>query len=225
MRNLLILSALLAAATRPAPACGFYSPRVYIITEHFIPGEAVRERSFALTDRRDVPADGWSLLAARSYDPTQIADAPASPPMTLTLLGDGAPTTITTTKRVFLKHELDRHDPMGGYEIATGGKHFAIAVSGSHVDMSFAKLESATWTADDEKWLADNKIPWTAAEVEHLGNLDTFSAYIDGETQTVVRREGVLLGQFAGRPVGRLDADGQQFMLIEHDGSVRSIYI
>jgi hypothetical protein len=225
MRNLLILSALLAAASRPAPACGFYSPRVYIITDHYIPGGGGHERSFVLTDRRDVPTEGWSLLAARSYDPTQIAVAPAGSSMTLTLLGAGAPTTVTTTRRVFLKNELDRHDPMGGFEISTGGKRFAIAVAGSHVDMAFAKLESVAWTADDATWFADNKIAWAEASVEHLDNLDAFTAYIDGEPQTVLRRDGQLLGQFAGLPVGRLDADGQRFMLVEHGGAVQSIYI
>jgi hypothetical protein len=223
MKQLLVLSALLATAANSAPACGFYSPRVFIITAHYVLHQG--ERTFALTDHRDVPADGWSMIAPQSYDAAQIADAPAVQPMTLTLLGDGAPETVTTTKRVFLKGEFDRHEPMGAVELATGDKHFAIAVSGKHVDLAFAKLERGTWTADDAKWLADNKIDWTLADVEHLGNLDTFSAYSDGEEQTVVRRAGVLLGQFAGRPVGRLDADGQQFMLIEHGGDVRSIYI
>ena len=225
MRNLLVLSALLAAASRPAPACDFYSPRVFIITDHFVPGAAVHERTFVLADHRDVPTEGWSLLAPRSYDPAEIADAPAIQPMTLTLLGSGAPVTVTTTKRVFLRGEFDRHDPMSAFEIDARGKRFAIAVSGSHVDMAFAPLEHAEWTADDARWFAANKIAWSEAAVEHLGNLDAFTAYIDGEQQTVLRREGQLLGQFAGRPVGRLDADGQQFMLVEHDGAVRSIYI
>ncbi len=223
MKQLLVLSALLATTANSAPACGFYSPRVFIITAHHVPH--VGERTFALTDHRDVPQEGWNLLAPSSYDSAQIADAPAIQPMTLTLLGDGAPETITTTKRVFLKGEFDRHEPMGGVELATAGKHFAIAVSGKHVDMAFAKLEAGTWTPEDAKWLADNKIDWSEAYALHLGNLDAFSSYVGDEEQTVVRRAGVLLGQFAGHAIGRLDADGQQFLLIEHAGDVRSIYI
>ena len=142
MKQLLVLSALLAtAAQSSAPACGFYSPRVFIITAHYVLHQG--ERTFALTDHRDVPADGWGMIAPQSYDATQIADAPAVAPMTLTLLGDGAPETVTTTKRVFLKSEFDRHEPMGAVELAPGDSRFAIAVSGKHVDMAFAKPSRA----------------------------------------------------------------------------------
>ena len=229
MRNLLILSALLAplaTASRSAPACGFYMPKVFLVEDHYIPdGGAHHERSFVMADHRDVPTEGWTALAPRSYDATQIADAPAIQPMTLTLLGNGAAQTVTTTKRVFVRDSFGDAPAMGAYEIDTGGKHFSIAVSGSHVDLAFAALAQGVWSQDDAKWLADNNLAWRDASIETLGNLDALTAYVDGQFKTTIRRDGHLVGTYDGRPLGRLDSDGMQYLLVEHAGDVRSIYI
>ena len=226
MRNLLALSALLClAATRPTPACGFYMPRVFLTSTHYIPHGAPNEVTFALTDHRDVPEDGWQLLAPMSYDSTMIAAAKDSPSLTLTLLGPDAKTVVTSDHRMFVKGGFDRAAPMGGYVVDTKGKHFDIAVSGSHVDMTFERLTSIDWTGADGLWLADNKLPWVSASVEHLGNVDTLTAYIDGAERTAIRREGQLVGTYDGRPLGRLGADGMEYLLIDHDGDVRSIML
>ena len=225
MRNLLALSALLClAASRPTPACGFYMPRVFLTSTHYIPHGAPNEVTFALTDHRDVPDDGWALLAPMSYDSTMVIDAKESPPLQLTLLGPADKSVVQAKHRMFIKGG-EHPTPMGAYVVDTGGRHFDIAVSGSHIDMAFDRLELIAFTPKDAAWLADNKLAWESATVEHIGNVDTLSAWADGATRTVVRREGQLVGTYDGRPVGRLGADGMEYLLIEHDGDVRSIML
>ena len=228
MRNLLALSALLClASSRPTPACGFYMPRVFLITDHVVPGGAPRERAFARTDHRDVPGDDgtWELLAPSSYDATQIADAPAGRELALTLLGRDGKLAVTATHRVFLRWSFAAPGAMGAYELDTHGKHFDIAVAGAHVDLVFEHLASGFWTSADARWLADNHLAWDSAMVEHIGNVETLTAYVDGSYQTAIRREGQLVGTYPGTPLGRLGTDGMEYLLLDHGGDVQSIML
>ena len=227
MRNLLALSALLCLAARPAPACGYYPPRVFLVTHHFVPQSTQHERTFALTDHRDVPDSdsAWEVLAPSSYDGTQIADAPVSPTLALTLLGHDGKLVVTATHRVFLRWASDAPNAMGAYEVDTQGKRFEIAVTGSHFELAFDHLANGFWTSEDARFLADNHLAWGSAQVERIGNIETLSAYVDGVFQTAVRREGKLVGTYAGTPIGRLGSDGMEYLLINHDGDVRSIML
>jgi len=219
MRNVILLAPFLTLATRPAPACGFYMPRVFMVSDHYGAG------AFALTDHRDVPTAGWLQLAPNSYDATEIAPAPATPALTMTLLGTDGARVVQATKRVFVRNDWGRGQPMGAYAVDTGGKYFQIAVSGSHVNMTFERLAPAAWTADDARFLAANQLPWSTAAVERLGDVESLTASVDGEERTVVRRGDVLLGTFDGTVIGRLGADGMQYLLVAHDGDVRAVWL
>jgi hypothetical protein len=202
MKQAIVLAALLAAATQSsAPACGFYAPRVFIIANHFQAG------TFALADHRDVPADGWSLLSPRSYDDTLMAEAPASPAIKLTLVGTSGTRVVDATKRVFLKGGWDRAGAMGAYELGETGKGFAIAVSGSHVGLAFTPMT------------------WVENGIEHLDNLEATTTWKNNDFETVVKRDGLDLGTYPGKTLGRLDSDGMQYLLIDHAGDVHAIFI
>lgn len=212
MRNLLVLSALLGvtATSHPAPACGYDPIHAFLVSEHYIPhhgGEAAN-RTFALTDRTPAPTDGWQLVAPRSYDNTQfVDDRKADTDYSFTLLGDHVSLNVASSKRVFIRNSWDNREAMHGYELTTDGKDYAIAVPGSHVDLSFERMENV------------------AAGIDRAGDAETTTSFEDGAFKTEIRRDGHVVGTYAGTPFGRLAADGMEYLLVRNDGELKSVML
>jgi hypothetical protein len=242
MRNLL-LSLLAALATTSlvsvhhADACGGnLEPQIYRLSTHFIVGadQAERRRTFALLNEK-APAKGlaWRQLSPMSYDATQIAAGESfTSPVMLTLVGPSGTKVVSSSKHVFLSRSWDFDAATGAVEVPSGDD-FAIALSGSHADATWLRL-------DDVKRRSPSLLSWVTAQgvtpsdadslyVSHVTGtyVDTITLFPKDGTKmiTLVRKGNTLIGRFDGSPTGAFEVEGTTKLVVVDGARVTTVWI
>jgi len=129
MRNLLIAATAAAAVsampTRPADACGSYTPepQVMMVSSHQLlhtDGRA-RRRAFIILGEAAPEGLAWTRLAPGTYDGTQIASAPLlAEAAELTLVGPSGTRIVKLRKQVYLAAAWRWSQPMVALEVELG---------------------------------------------------------------------------------------------------------
>jgi hypothetical protein len=232
MRNLLL--AALAVSSFPsldrADACGFEMPQVLPLSSHSGPfrGGAWATRTFAMLGE-PVPAGvRWHMLAPRTYDSTQVADAaPLDAALTVTLVGPSGARVVSTTQRAFLAPAWGWKTPSAALEVDTGERdaRFSVALVGSHPNATWEALDHQSGSADDVDWVIAQGVTPAAGQVtvSHIPNTTsdviTVMQKDSGDMITFVRRDDKVRRQIQGAAVGTL-TDRSHYLLVERDGVI-----
>lgn len=237
MRTFLSLATAFALSTglfvhapQTAEACGGYTrferaPRSFAVSTHFIPRANKGDAHRAFVALGGTAPDGlaWKPLAPVSYDATQIASAPASAPMTLTLVGEKGTRVITSARYVYLSQSMF----MAGttlaleFDIQPGETH-EIALVGTHPSVRWSEVATRASTKADADWVRARGLSVDGADavtVHAHGDLELLTAYDHkaGAVTTVLRRQGNEISRHLGWPRGSVELDGKRYLAFGHE--------
>jgi hypothetical protein len=230
MRSLASFAAVAAVAstisTDPAAdACGPPPvPHLLRVSSHVVLHESYdafgRTHSFVLFDEL-APADAaWRQLAPRSFDTTQIADAPKlDRPLEFTLLGPWGQRVVTTNRRVYLKPELsgDRTAHVAVEIDAVDRNEVVAAIAGRPSHLVWRTLgKQPQHDIEAVAWLADHGVRVKYAHVETIADDDTqLVTYYDDGSRFAIRRGNANLGVHPGVVRGELVSWGQRLLVLD----------
>jgi hypothetical protein len=246
MRNLL-LAALMVSSFAPlhdAVACGVPEPVVYRLTSKWVQHYSFeRERDYRRTFAifpEPAPANlKWRQLSHATYEHAAIAmGTPFANPLTLTLtlVGPSATRVVKSTQHVFLRRTWEFSSSVGAIEVPQIGdyEHFEIALSGSHPEAKWHRMEEIMGPQDKEA--QDKDLAWVKSHGVGSKIVGTFTTRVDDieliqiqfearNGATFVRRGTATLGLFDGHALGAFELDGVTKLVIVDGANVKTVEI
>lgn len=245
MRSFLLasvaLTATLTSAFAPsiADACGGYMPdprpAVFAVDDHSVRREGTDRwdrRAFVVLGATTAPADAtWTQLAPRSFDNTQIADAPdPQESTTFTLVGPSGARVVSSNRHALLKETFRDRAEHTAIEVGIPEQaQFQIAVLGVQSDAKWIETTGVTPTKNTLAWVRKQgmdtayvyvaKIKGTSIQVISAHGKDDI-----GQTSFVVV-DGESRGAFTGSPIGGLDLGGKRYVLLQREGVITPVEV
>ena len=237
----LAVTATLTSAFAPsiADACGGYTgdpmPAVFAVDDHTVHqlgGDRWNRRAFVVLGATTAPADAaWELLAPRSYDSTQIADAPdPQQSTTFTLVGPSGSRVVSSNRRALLKHSFRIQNEHSAIEVDVAEQaRFQIAVLGVQRDATWIPSTGVATTKATLAWVRGQGLDTAYVYVTKIQGtkIQVISAHQPndiGLTSFVVV-DGTSRGAYTGSPIGGLDLGGKRYVLLEREGLITPIAV
>ncbi len=237
----LALTATLTSAFAPsiADACGGYmadrTPAVFAVDDHSIHRVGTdhwNRRAFVVLGKITAPADAtWQLLAPRTYDTTQIADAPdPQQSTTFTLVGPSGSRVVSSNRHTLLKQSFRTLHEHSAIEVDIAEQaRFQVAVLGVQPDAKWIESSGVTPSKDTRAWVRDQGMDNAHVYAVKLKGtkIEVISAYGKndiGLTSFVVV-DGESRGAFLGSLIGGLDLGGKRYVLLERDGQITPVAV
>lgn len=237
----LALTATLTSAFAPsiADACGGYMrdplPAVFAVDDHSVHRVGTdrwNRRAFVVLGATTAPADAtWELLAPRSYDSTQIADAPdPQQSTTFTLIGPSGSRVVSSNRLALLKQTFRTPHEHSAIEVDVAEQaRFQIAVLGVQRDAKWIESTGIAATKNTLAWVRKQGMDTSYVYVAKFQGtkIQVISAHqsnIIGVTSFVIV-DGESRGTFAGSPIGGLDLGGKRYVLLEREGMITPVAV
>ena len=236
----LAVTATLTSALAPsiAEACGGYMgdpmPAVFAVDDHTVHrlGSRSNRRSFVVLAATTAPANAtWALLAPRSYDSTQIADAPdPKQSTTFTLVGPSGSRVVSSNRLALLKQSFRTVNEHSAIEIDVAEQaRFQIAVLGVQRDAKWIPSSGVATTEDTLAWVRNQGLDTSYVYVSRIEGtkIQVISAHQPndiGLTSFVVV-DGESRGAFIGSPIGGLELGGKRYVLLEREGLITPVAV
>jgi len=237
----LALSATLTSAFAPsiADACGGYMPdprpAVFAVDDHNVHREGTDgwdRRAFVVLGATTAPADAaWKQLAPRTFDSTQIADAPdPQQSTTFTLVGPSGARVVSSNRHALLKQTFRSQAEHTAIEVGVDQQsQFQIAVLGVQPDAKWVETTGVTPTKTTLAWVRKQGMDTSYVYVAKIKgtSIQVISAHGKGAIglTSFVVVDGQSRGAFTGSPIGGLDLGGKRYVLLEREGLITPVAV